>query len=171
MELIFRHSWLFLVFATSLNAFTWWFRGRAVRAEHPERTSSYNRMLVWLLFAGNLPWLILGGGVLFGGFILPLDPIILSEMNAWGWAFWLCIPFWSIGLVLYVFVFGGAEELSKHPGLINIPIAWQTPNVWRLIVIALFVLQVMLLPTVWMNKGHPAFAYEDWMTPANQPSE
>ena len=162
---MFRHSWVFLIVAMSANAFIWWYRGREIRDQYPERVSSYKRLLVWMLVVGNIPWLILGGGVLFGDFISPLDPIILSETNAWGWAFWLYIPVWSIGLVVYVFLFDGAEELSKHPGLINLPINRETPNIWRTVTLALLALHAATLPVVWMNKGNPAFAYQEWMMP------
>lgn len=167
IELFFRHSWIGLIFVSAINAAVWWYRGKRVRAQHPERAASYKRMIAWMLIAGNIPWLILGGGVLFGGFILPIDPIILSGMNLWGWAFWICIPLWLVGLILYVFWFDGADELSKHPGLVNLPGRMQTPNAWRLMVIAIVAMQAVLLPVVWMNKGNPNFAYDDLFPRSN----
>ena len=163
IELIFRHSWIMLIAVTTLNAAIWWRRGRETRAAHPERAASYRRLIVRMLVTGNTPWLILGGGVLFGGFILPIDPIILSEMNAWGWAFWIYIVLWTIGFVTYIFLLNGAEELSKHPGLINLPNKIQTPTFWRLISIALLAMQMIILPIIWYNKGNPNFGYDEWL--------
>lgn len=117
-------------------------------------------MIAWFLVIGNLPWLILGGGVLFGGFTSPLDPIILSDTNFWGWAFWIVLPVWSLGLLFYVFWREGDKELSLHPGLINLPEKYQTPTVWRIIAIVMFASQAVTFPFMWGNKGAMTSGYQ-----------
>ena len=125
MELIIQHSGFVLMFGTSMNVLSWWNRGHSTRARFPQRTASYQRMIMWLLLVGNLPWMVLGVGVLSGSYVTPLDPLFLPEKGALEWLFWAAGLSWPFGLMIYVFVFDGAEEMSEHPGLLNLPSAWE----------------------------------------------
>jgi hypothetical protein len=118
MELISRHAWLFLVGVTCANGVVWWRRGQKEAVAHPELAEGYKRLVRgWLLFA-NVPWLVMGAGIVFGGV-----PSIWHYFNPRGGpfvvAFYAAVVALWIALAQWVFVGGGAEALIRHPGLLE----------------------------------------------------
>ena len=65
--LLLRHFWVMFIVVTSLNGAVWWHRAKPVIAAHPERRESYRRLIRGFLFWGNLPWVVMGLGILVGG--------------------------------------------------------------------------------------------------------
>lgn len=147
MELIFRHSWIFLVVMTVANGITWWIRGAPTRREHPERVSSYRRLVTYFIIGGNLPWLMLAGAAIFDDAAFPVLPLLLQPPTFWGIACYASLYTVLSALVYYVFRRGGAEELSQHPGLtksseLNRPAVWKAVAVgglvWNIIMLFVF---------------------------------
>lgn len=120
MQRMFQHMWIVFILGTCANGAIWWIRGKKEIAAHPELEEGYRSLIRgWLLF-GNLPWIVMGVGVVFGG--VPdlfhyFDPRNGPYVIAWYVsvvAVWILTAFW-------VFVRGGAEALIRHPGLLNWP--------------------------------------------------
>jgi hypothetical protein len=117
---MFQHAWVLFIVVTCANGAIWWSRGKKEMAEHPELEEGYRSLIRgWLLY-GNLPWVVMGVGIVFGG--VPsvfhyFDPRNGPYVIAWYVtvvALWIVTAYW-------VFVRDGAEALIRHPGLLNLP--------------------------------------------------
>src|SRR4029079_10166528 len=115
VELIIRHACLLVIVVTCANGAVWWVRGKKEIASHPQLERGY-RYLVrrWLVY-GNVPWVVMGGGILFGG--VPSVSHYLNRRNG------ACVIAWcvtvaalSFGAVYWVFFRQGGEALVRHPG-------------------------------------------------------
>lgn len=152
MELVFKHFYLVLILGTFVNGLFWWGRGAETRRDHPERVQSYRRLIAWSLVWANLPWIALGGGVLFGNMITPIDPLFMGELDFWGRAFWALVVLIPVFLAVYVFMLGGAQELADHPGAVSLPISWQTVLYWRIIAVLYVAMMLFVLTILWIVR-------------------
>ena len=119
MPLVFKHFWVAFILATVANGAIWWSRSKEFRERDPALTEGYRSLIRGLVTWGNLPWLIMGAGILFGGV-----PSIFHYFNprspnpfvvAW---FGSIFVLWVAG-TYWLFARGGAEQLVRHPGLIQ----------------------------------------------------
>jgi len=134
MDLIFSHFWVAFIVATLLNGGIWWSRSKPYRERDPSLTASYRSIIVGFITWGNIPWVIMGAGIVFGGV-----PSIFHYFNprssnpfvlAWfGSLFFL----WLVG-TYWLFARGGAEEIVRLPGLIqgNVTSASAIKRTWLL---------------------------------------
>jgi hypothetical protein len=121
VELIFRHAWILAVLVTCANGASWWYRGRQPMAENPALQPGYRRLIRSFLIYENLPWLVMGAGVLFGRV-----PSVFHYFDPRGGgpfviAFWVTVAILWIATCRWLFR-GGAEELVAHPGLLNVEV-------------------------------------------------
>lgn len=115
----FRHAWLIFIAVTVFNALILKFRCRAHIQQQPELAAGYQQFFNGVLLWGNLPWVVMGVGILFGGvhsvfsYLRPRDgnPFVL----AW---FGVVVALWLLGFY-WLFARRGAEFLSEHPGLLR----------------------------------------------------
>lgn len=117
MDLIFNQAWIFLIVMTCVNGFVWQFKSKKYIAENPDLKEGYESLIKgWFIF-GNIPWVIMGIGMLTGltksmdEFFNPRleNPIIIVFFLA-------IIVEWILGS-RWIFFQGGAEKLVKHPGM------------------------------------------------------
>jgi hypothetical protein len=120
MLLLFRHAWLLFIVVTCVNGFVWWRRAQPRIAQDPVVEDEYRTLIrSWVVY-GNLPWLVMGAGILFGGV-----PSTFSYFNPRNGPF--VIAFYATVVTLWIATFwwlffkGGVETLISHPGLFNIP--------------------------------------------------
>lgn len=114
-----RQAWLIMIAVTVANAFILKFRSRAYIQQRPRLASGYGRLFRGVLLWGNLPWVVMGIGIHFGGvrgifsFFRPRDgdPFVL----AW---FGVVVALWLLGFY-WLFARRGAEFLIEHPGLLR----------------------------------------------------
>jgi hypothetical protein len=114
-----RYVWLFFVAITVLNALFVKFRSWKQIQQRPELAKGYQRLFNGILFWGNLPWFVMGLGIVSGivpgifSYLRPRDgnPLVLA---------WFATV---VGVLLlgfrWIFAQGGAEFLAEHPGLIR----------------------------------------------------
>ena len=119
MPIVFKHFWIAFIFVTLANGAIWWYRGREHRERDPTLVEGYRSLIRGFVTWGNLPWLIMGAGILFGG--VPsifhyFDPTSPNPFIA-GW-FGSLFLLWAAG-TYWLFARGGAEQLVRHPGLIQ----------------------------------------------------
>jgi hypothetical protein len=133
VELIFRHAWLLFIAVTCVNAAMWWKSGQKEIAAHPELRTSYPVLVRGLLVFGNLPWIVMGAGILLGQ--VPstfhyLNPRNGSFVIAW---YVVVVATW-VATTYWIFCRGGAETLVRHPGLLNPSIRkpWVFKGLWLL---------------------------------------
>jgi len=119
-QIFFRHAWLLFIFITCLNGVIWRWRARKYISADPTLAAGYTRLIRgWLVFA-NLPWLVMGLGILFGG--VPTIWHYLNPRNGPVVLIWYgtVVTLW-VASIYWLFFRRGAEILIAHPGLFNLP--------------------------------------------------
>jgi hypothetical protein len=121
LPFIFRHAWLLFVIVTCANGAVWWVRARPRIAENPALQEGYRRLIRGWLIYGNLPWLVMGAGILSGSvpstfhYFNPRNGPFVIAFYVTVVAFWIATFYW-------LFFKEGAETLLAHPGLLNVPV-------------------------------------------------
>ena len=119
MERTDHYMWLAFVGVVCVNGLLWWRRGRREVQQHPELAEGYERLVRGFIMWGNLPWLVMGAGLTFGG-VPGMDAFFVRPRNPYVLAFHLTVVGLWIALGWWVFGGGGADDLARHPGLINL---------------------------------------------------
>ena len=116
--LIDRYAWLFFILVTCINGASWWNRGRREIATDPTLAAGYRRLVRGLVIWGNVPWVVMGAGILSGSV-----PGVFSYFNPRNSPFvvgWLAVILLVMLMLTYWVCFrGGAEDLARHPGIVN----------------------------------------------------
>ena len=121
MSQLFRHAWILFIGATCVNALLWWNRGRAEAARNPELAPGYRALVGGFLIYGNLPWLVMGLGIVAGG--VPSVAHYFDPRNGpFVILFYVTIVALWVASTHWVFVRSGAEALVRHPGLLKIDV-------------------------------------------------
>ena len=115
MQEIDRWFWLLLIVVTLINALVLQYRAEKTIAKKPELRAGYQKLLKGYLIFLNLPWLVMGAGILLTGLNLS-DYSRPRAGNAFVLAFH-AVVIGLLGLCAYWIYFrGGAEFLIRHPG-------------------------------------------------------
>jgi hypothetical protein len=117
MSAIVQHFWIVFILGIVANGLTWKWRSKKYIAENPGLQEGYDRLIKGYLIFGNIPWVIMGIGLVTGmtksmsDFFNPgqLNPIVIAFLL-------VLIVEWMLG-IYWIFFNGGAETLVKHPGL------------------------------------------------------
>lgn len=111
--------WALCIAGTFVNAGIFRFRAQRHIRENPDLADGYTTLIRGLVIWGNIPWIVMGIGCLFGGvpsalhFFRPRDgdPFVLAFFAS-AFLIWIMGTYWMLFR-------GGAEMLVKHPGLLN----------------------------------------------------
>jgi hypothetical protein len=129
---IFRHTWILFILVTCANGAVWWSRARQHVARQPELAEGYRSLIGGWLVYGNIPWVVMGTGILFGGvptvfhYFDPRNgPFVIAFYVTCG-VLWMLAAYW-------VFFRDGAEALIRHPGLLSLPS--EDPRVVKLLLV------------------------------------
>jgi cell division protein FtsX len=149
VEVVFDYAWIAFMLATVANAALWWVRSRPYRQAEPELEDSYRSLIRGFLVWGNVPWIVMGLGILTGevasffDYFNPRDGG--SYVHMW---FGSIALLWVLGTD-WIFRQNGAEVLVRHPGLARVPFrsAASVRMVWLLCVLAGVAGMVMLYST------------------------
>jgi hypothetical protein len=116
---IFDNGWILFILVTVINAFYLKARSQKFIAKQPELQEGYDQLFKGYLTYLNIPWIVMGIGVLFGGvpgifgFFRPRDGnIFVLAFHASVVILWILSIWW-------VYFKGGAEFLVKYPGVLN----------------------------------------------------
>jgi hypothetical protein len=119
MPVIDRVFWLIAIAVTCANAYILYSRSKAEVARNPELKTGYDSLLKGFLISMNIPWLVMGVGMLIGGVQSVFDYSNPRAGNPYVIAFHSAIfILWAL-CVFWIYFEGGAEFLVKHPGWIN----------------------------------------------------
>ena len=133
-ELI-NYSWLAFIAVTVLNALVWRHRAGGHIARNPELKCGYKRLILGFVFWGNIPWVVMGLGLLVGGVSSVKDYLKPYQANPWVLAWYVTVvSLWALWL-WWLFRRNGAHALVDHPGLFNIPLS--KPEHVKLLALAL----------------------------------
>jgi len=122
LPLYWIHCWA--IFA-SLNYFIYatliWPRLRNVLPHSPRLKTKYRRMFWNIVFCLNVPWFLMGIGIIFGRVGSIINFGVFWEWNMTVLIWWVLILALAMSGILWLNS-GGAEELAKYPGLPMVPI-------------------------------------------------
>ena len=125
MAWIFRNAWILLLGLTFVNALLIWSQSKKEILLRPELEGGYRRLLRGFVIYQSVPWIVMGVGSVFGG--VPTFFHYFNPRNGpFVVAFYVATALISLVLCYWVIFRGGAEELLRHPGFINLSVdkAW-----------------------------------------------
>jgi len=122
MPIIGKTFWLIAIVMTFANAYILWSRSRAEVFLNPELKPGYDQLLKGYLIFLNLPWLVMGLGILVGGTETVFDYFDPGSGNPYVLAFHATlIILWAL-CIFWLYFSGGAEFLVRHRGVMNVDI-------------------------------------------------
>ncbi len=129
--LVFRHFWIVFIVFTLVHLRRSWTRIRAKISETPELEPGYRALYYGLGVVLNVPWVLMGLGILSGRVAIVHEYLSPSAGNPVVLAWWGAMGLLALGTTVWLFA-GGAEQLSAHPGFFPIPLgsATRVKQVW-----------------------------------------
>ncbi len=117
INIIGKWSWLALIAVSFINAAYIKATTRTLVREKPELADSYRTIIRGHLIWGNIPWVIMGAGILIGKVPTIFHYFRPRDGNPFVIAFFVSIfVLWVLGTYWLIFR-GGANMLATHPGL------------------------------------------------------
>ena len=116
---IFDNAWVLFILVTVFNAFYLKARSQKIIAKQPDLREGYEKLFKGYLIYLNIPWIVMGIGVLFGGVQGVFSFFRPRDGNLFVLAFHLTILIFLILSSLWICFKGGAEFLVKYPGVFN----------------------------------------------------
>lgn len=117
VEFIFKHFWIMFIVTTLINAVIYKFRFKQYYETNPELEDGYKKIIKAFMIYGNIPWIIMGLGMLVGSTSSIFDYFNPRGLNPFVLLFHIALIYIYIITIKYVYFNGGAEFLEKHPGL------------------------------------------------------
>jgi hypothetical protein len=113
----YRYVWVFFLLMGFTNTYLGW-RSLLTHIKDNEALKSKYRLIftqyaIWT----NLPWVVMGAGILSGEANGVLDYLVPSSGNLTVAIWWGLFFFMNYALVVWIFFAGGAEKLEQYPGL------------------------------------------------------
>jgi hypothetical protein len=121
LPFVFKYFWVLFIAVGLLNTQYAW---RAVKSRlelHPDLEPGYRFYFLAYAFWSNLPWLLIGAGIVWGGVAGPGDFLKPWQGNPMVLAWWGAMALFSVLLTGWIFA-GGAEKLERYPGLPMVPL-------------------------------------------------
>ena len=115
-----EHFWLAAILLSFVNAALMWKRSAAHRQKDSSTADGYRVLVRGFLFWGNLPWIVMGVGILFGDVPSVFHYLHLDTSNPYILAFYASIVILLIAGSYWLFVGDGAEHLCNHPHFFQI---------------------------------------------------
>jgi hypothetical protein len=115
-----QYFWLIAIVVTCVNGAIWWRRAQPKIAERPELEQGYRRLIRGWLIYGNIPWIVMGIGILYGG-VSGVFMYFSAANGPYVIAWYVSVVVLWILTAAWLFFMRGAEQLIEHPGLLNLP--------------------------------------------------
>jgi hypothetical protein len=156
MDIIEKSFWLVAIIVTFINAYILKSRSQEAIARNPELKEGYEKIFRGYLIYLNIPWMVMGIGILFGGVSGVFDYFNPRAGNPFVLAFHISVvALWALSLY-WIYFRGGAEFLVKHPGIMNTDI--KSALALKLIFALMLLVGVLVLAFMWSgNFPHPKF--------------
>src|SRR4030095_5766640 len=120
-EVVLTHFWLAVVAVTTINGRCWWAGVQARIQARPELEPGYRRLYRGYLFWANVPWILMGVGILSGQVRWMFDFLEPRSGNPYVLAWWSANGAVLAAGTVWVLWGGGAEMLARHPGFAMVP--------------------------------------------------
>jgi hypothetical protein len=116
---VFDYAWIFLILVTTINALVLKVHSSRIVKEHPELQGGYDQLFKGYIIYMNIPWAIMGIGMVFGGVPSAFNFFTPRHGNIFVIPFHASIVIlWFLG-IWWVYFKGGAEFLNKYKGIFN----------------------------------------------------
>lgn len=120
MTILFKHFWVAFIIITTANAFILRSRSKRYLVGNPDLKPGYDKLFKGMIIYLNIPWVIMGIGILFGlangvfDFFRPrtMNPIVLLFHFS-------IILLWVLS-VWWIYFKQGAEFIENHPGFVQL---------------------------------------------------
>lgn len=167
VELVLRHFWLAFVATTVVNGFAWRRRVQSRIDADPELEPGYRRLFLGYMIWFNLPWVLMGIGILSGQVEWIFDYLNPRGGNTIVLAWWgSMVGILCLGSV-WMYALGGAEMLERHPGVYMVPpwsarslrFAWAGAVAWNVVIGA-----ILFSGILWSNSHTaPGSSSTSWL--------
>lgn len=118
--ILFKYFWVAFIIVTFANAFIMRHRSKKYIEETPELRIGYDKLFKGIIFYGNIPWVIMGFGIISGLTNGMFDYFSPKSMNSIVLVFHISIIIlWALS-IRWVYFKQGAEFIEKHPGFIQV---------------------------------------------------
>lgn len=131
MEVIEKVFWLIAIGVTCVNAYLLRSRARTEIARNPALAEGYEQLVKGYLISLNLPWLVMGLGIMVGGTRGVFEYFDPRSGNPYVIAFHVTVIVLLALKIFWIYLAGGAEFLVKYPGVMNVEI--KSPLVLKLL--------------------------------------
>jgi hypothetical protein len=119
---VMKYFWLVAIVFTFINALLIKARANRFIENDPSLEDEYNALIRGFVLYTNLPWIVMGIGMIFGKFNSVFDILMgIRSGNPYVLLFYAMLIILWVLLFFWVFFRGGAETLATHPGFWNIP--------------------------------------------------
>jgi len=120
-NIILKHLWLLFLVTGVFNGWKQWRQLESNIREDPERAGGYRGLFRWYLFWTNLPWVLMGIGIMAGKVSNIFEYLIPPAGNMWVLYWWAAIGLIMFAGTCWILLGRGAETLAAHPGLPMVP--------------------------------------------------
>jgi len=111
--------WVIAIGVTCVNALILRSRARKEIARNPELADGYAQLFRGYLVFLNIPWLVMGVGIIVGGTPGVFDYFKPRSGNPYVVAFHVTVfVLWALA-IFWIYIAGGAEFLVRYPGVMN----------------------------------------------------
>jgi hypothetical protein len=115
--LLSKHFWIMFIVVTFANAIIMKIRAKKHIERDPSLKVGYDTIFKGFLIWGNIPWVVIGTGILTGSVPTIWHYFKPQDGNPYVIAFFISIfTVWLLGSY-WLFVKNGAEMLVRHPGI------------------------------------------------------
>jgi len=119
VQILLKHVWVAFIAVTCINAIVWWSRGEPHRIRDPQLTPGYQTLIKGFLIWGNIPWVVMAVGILYGGVPSAISFFSPREGNLFVMAFFASIFLVWIAGTYWLFLADGASKMVRYPGLLQ----------------------------------------------------
>jgi len=147
---IFKNAWVLFILVTVLNAFMLKARSKKMIDQQPDLQAGYGQIFKGYLIYLNIPWIVMGVGVLFGGVPSVFSFFRPRDGNVFVLAFHASVVILWILSIWWLYFNGGAEFLVKYPGVFNQDI--KSPNFLKLYCALALAGGVLAMLFMWIGR-------------------
>jgi len=116
VDFVIKNMWIWLIFGSVLSALYTNFRSKKFIEKEPDLQEGYNQLVKGELIYFNIPWVVAGIAMIFGGVPDFFDLFNPTSGNFFAIAFLSSILVLWILFIWWIYFRRGADFLAKHPG-------------------------------------------------------
>ncbi|AEA44886.1 hypothetical protein [Fluviicola taffensis] len=120
ITILFKYFWIAFIIITFVNAFIMRHRSKKYITEMPDLKDGYDKLFKGMIFYGNIPWVIMGFGIISGLSNNMFDYFNPKSMNSIVLVFHFSIIVLWVLSIRWIYFKSGAEFIENHPGFIQV---------------------------------------------------